>query len=263
MKAPYFSMFFFFFFNFALPTTCLSQISKGEDENKLIFSSVDSSKLVGISFYTDGTLTENDGIALKKHLDSCLEQDLYPLDWGKDVHSDVNLFFKIKGKLDPVLEATKSCSDLISKGAISWIWAEAQNPEIIVSLGDEGRGVITLMQDGKVVGQSSCRSAVKDKLPTEGTCHIVKVWKEEAPTEYTQNDQKPTLGRLSIAYNSWMPWALETDNPKEGIFLHGGSLATDSKGCVRMPKKFAEMLHGIVQRGTEIKIQYAIPLSHP
>jgi hypothetical protein len=247
MKNPYIATFFVI-----LLTLSVSAQTVIDD---LSFSSVDSTQKVGVSLNLDGALTEEDAENLNIHLSQCMNKNIHPLEWSKGVHQDVNLFFKISGDIDDVFDAVGKHLSLDNK-AVSWIWAGAKNPTIKIYLGQSGVGSIKLEQDGAIVGSATCRSAEDGDRPTEEHCKVVKVWSNPAPEEYSQNDQKPTFGRRSIAYNSWMPWALETNNSSEGIFIHGGSQASSSKGCIRVPKKFAEMLHSITKAGSQVSITY-------
>lgn len=234
-----------------LPT--YAQTSIPTNNGSVVFSSVNSSEKVGLSYNIDGTLTEQDVLNLEIHLDNCINNSLHPLGWAETVHQDINLFFKIKGDLVEVLKMVNDHRTL-DNNSVSWIWADAQNPTVSIYLKRDGVGFVTLRQNNQIVGRSICKSVEGDKRPTEGECKIVRIWRDPAPKKYTLNDQKPTVGRKSKTYDSWMPWALETNNSKQGIFLHGGSQFSNSMGCVRFPKKFAEMLHKIAKVDMRVSI---------
>ena len=51
----------------------------------------------------------------------------------------------------------------------------------------------------------------------------------------------------------WMSWAMKIDADR-GIFIHGGSLATTSKGCIRVTKAVDDRLHDIIQVGCVVKV---------
>lgn len=210
-------------------------------------------KRVGVSFNTDGIVTPQDHDAVAAHLDKCFNSNTHPLEWANGLHQDFNFFFKIAGPHASVLKAIDEHKTQANK-QISWIWAGAKNPSINIYLKQDGTGFVTLHQGKLLVGHSFCRSTSGDARPHAEQCKVIKVHRQPAPKEYAQNDEKSTFGRPSYSYESWMPWALETDNSSEGIFLHGGSQASSSRGCIRMPKKFAEMLWQITKVGAEITI---------
>lgn len=222
----------------------------------ITYSSPSSKDMVGVSFNTDSTLTDADIEDAKTQLTQCLQTGVHPLDWSKKgIHKDINLFFKISGDYPKVMEAIRTHGVEDENSQTSWIWSGATSPVIDVRITAQGRGSLTLFEGEKVVGSTSINCVAGDKRPSAGDCKIINVWRNKAPAKYSQNDSVPTLGKES-SYKSWMPWALETNNSKEAIYVHGGSQAdtSQSKGCIRTPKKFAEMLHKIVKEGTLVKI---------
>lgn len=236
------SLFFNVLSVFAGPTTV----------GNLVFSD-SGSRRVGVSFNVDGIVTPQDHEVLKAHLNQCFNSESHPLAWANGIHPDFNLFFKIAGPHASVLKAVNEYKTQSNKH-ISWIWAEAKNPSINIYLYNDGEGFVTLHQGDLLVGHSYCKTASGDARPHAGKCEVVKVHRDPAPDAFAQNDEKRTYGKYSVTYDGWMPWALQTNNTAEGIYLHGGSQASPSKGCVRMPKLFAEMLYRITKPGAKITI---------
>jgi hypothetical protein len=73
--------------------------------------------------------------------------------------------------------------------------------------------------------------------------------------------QKDELGKKSIKWNSWMPWAIGIENPVEACYIHGGSLTEESDGCIHVPRSVAKILYGLVKKGTKVKIIHFVPMS--
>lgn len=194
--------------------------------------------------------------AVDDYIDKCMKNKVHPFHWFENAPAGVTFTFPVSGNLKDIYrELGKIDFGKIDtcKGRPCWLWNDTLKiTSLIVHLNQTGAGFLELFENDKVVGWISCQSCDRPNQPKEGTCSIVKKWTQRDDKDAFPNE----LGKRSITADSWMPWAMELNNTTGGIFLHGGSLLTDSLGCIRGPRPAMELLYHLSKVGMKVRIQY-------
>lgn len=212
----------------------------------LTFGSKDGNlTLVGVSTRKELLPAEKPGIVSK--IRDCEKAGLHPFKWQEKVPEGVSLLFPVSGQLAKIHENLKDfCSG--NKRHPSWIWAginEEKPLSLSIHMYANGEGWIDIFQDGKKVGYTPCMSSPRSKQMKTG------LWSIASKGNETQNGEK---GRMSVKWGCWMSWALEIENSVGGCYLHGGSLISESDGCVHLPRPVAKVLYHLLRKGDAVEI---------
>ncbi len=136
----------------------------------------------------------------------------------------------------PALAAKRGAHDGLRPGQFTW------NPElspegpvaIIVSLPDQR---VNVYRNGIRIGVSTCSTGKPGHRTPTGVFTILQKDKDHRSSTYN-NAPMPNMNRLT--------WS--------GVALHAGHLPgyPASHGCIRLPKRFSELLFGVTHLGTPV-----------
>jgi hypothetical protein len=162
--------------------------------------------------------------------------------WGKVSPLD------LQTKVDQVTAAEflwKITPDLVDqavKSGSSFIVGDSKPNSLVINLEPSGKGKITLISEGWVVGYIRCQSAAtregKNSQPAWGDYKVLD--KEEIHVSKEFKGAK-------------MPKALLLD-ASVGIYIHCGDLSSISGGCIRVSAPVGRELYKLISIGTPVKV---------
>ena len=176
--------------------------------------------------------------------------NVHPFKWQDVAPPGITYIFPISGNLKDIY---KALNEFGGKAAPAWVWNDISDSiplTIKIYLYSTGIGYIKLYQSEQLVGYLPCMSGLRSKQPHEGNWSVNYIGDENDP------QGKGEKGRKSNKWNSWMSWAVGTNNTNAGCYIHGGSLESESDGCVRLPRPGAHIIYELVKKGTKVVITH-------
>ncbi len=172
--------------------------------------------------------------------------------WGKVSPFDLQL------KVDQVTSAEflwKVTLDLVDKAIASgstFIVGGTKVESLVITMEASGKGKITLISQGWIVGYTRCQSADKregeNSQIIEGDYKILDKKEVRVSTEIGQG----TPGTKGFV-GARMPKALLLDASR-GIWIHCGDLSSTSGGCIRVSEPVGRELYKLTSIGTPVKV---------
>jgi hypothetical protein len=190
---------------------------------------------------------KNKGLYSKDAVISILQEN-----WGKVSPLDLQMkvdkvtFAEFLWKITPDLvdQAVKSGSTFIVGGT--------KVDSLVITLDTAGKGKITLISEGWVVGYTRCQSAAKregeNSQLDQGEYKVLDKKEVHFSTEIGQG----TPGTEDFK-GAKMPKALLLDASR-GIWVHCGDLSSPSGGCIRVSKPVERELFKLISIGTPVKM---------
>jgi hypothetical protein len=191
---------------------------------------------------------------LQPILEKLYQSKTHPLKWCEEVDKSftgevVELLWHMSGPHESVQKQLKE-QDLGEESSFLWEdgWKSSSDLRIEIALGPTGNGALKVFNtDGQLIARCRCiSSADRSKQSAAGGYKILQ--KSTSTIPGTQ-----IKGTFSKEAGVWMSWAMKIDADR-GIFIHGGSLATTSKGCIRVTKAIDDRLHDIIQTSCVVKV---------
>lgn len=201
---------------------------------------------------TDPTET---GKKLQPILNGLYQSKTHPLKWCAEVDSafpagDVELLWHMSGDYEAVQKQLAE-NDPEEESSFLWEdgWKTSDSLRVEVILAPGGRGILRIFDEEKLIGRCRCISASDQKVqPSAGEYKIL--------SKASSSQKDGTLAIWSKEAGVWMSWALKID-AKRGIFIHGGSLKTTSRGCIRVTKAIDDHLYQILPEDCMVKVEHA------
>lgn len=207
-------------------------------------------------FGTSATNPAGTGERLQPILNKLYQSKTHPLKWCEETDKGfpgevVELLWHMSGPYESVEKQLKG-QDPGEGSSFLWEdgWKSSSDLKIEITLGPGGNGILKVFNnDGRLIARCRCvSSADRSKQPAAGDYKILQKSTNTVPG--TRN-----LGTFSKEAGVWMSWAMKIDADR-GIFIHGGSLATTSKGCIRVTKAIDDRLHDVIQAGCGVKVYH-------
>lgn len=194
------------------------------------------------------------GKKLQPVLDRLYQSKTHPLKWCEEVDvvfpaGDVELLWHMSGSYDAVQKQLTE-NDPDEESSFLWEdgWKTSSSLKVEVILAPGGRGILRIFDGEKLIGRCRCVSASDQKVqPAAGEYKIL--------SKASSSQKDGTLSTWSKEASVWMTWALKI-GAERGIFIHGGSLKTTSRGCVRVTKAIDDRLHQILSKGCVVKVEH-------